>query len=61
MVIVTHHPDDVRALADSVIFLDQGRVLLHESKTQFLDHIEIPSRCGVFSENEHRLRSLATI
>jgi thiamine transport system ATP-binding protein len=43
MLIVTHHPDDVRALADSVIFLDQGRVLLHESKTQFLDHIEIPA------------------
>ncbi|CAN7309810.1 thiamine ABC transporter ATP-binding protein [Pararhizobium sp. LjRoot238] len=43
MLIVTHHPDDVRALADSVIFLDEGRVLLHESKAQFLDHTDIPA------------------
>jgi thiamine transport system ATP-binding protein len=43
MLIVTHHPDDVRALADSVVFLDGGRVLLHESKAQFLDHIDSPA------------------
>jgi thiamine transport system ATP-binding protein len=42
MLVVTHHPDDVRALADSVIFLDEGRVLLHESKARFLDHTDSP-------------------
>ncbi|MBW9065728.1 ATP-binding cassette domain-containing protein [Rhizobium herbae] len=42
MLVVTHHPDDVRALADSVIFLDEGRVLLHQPKAQFLNHTDSP-------------------
>ncbi|MCV9966103.1 ATP-binding cassette domain-containing protein [Pararhizobium sp. BT-229] len=41
ILVITHHPDDVRRLADSVIFLDQGRILLHEPKAQFLDHTAI--------------------
>lgn len=43
IVIITHHPDDVRALADSVLFLDEGRILLHEPTAQFLDHTDIPA------------------
>ncbi|MBP1858470.1 thiamine ABC transporter ATP-binding protein [Rhizobium herbae] len=43
MLIITHHPDDVRALADSVLFLDEGRILLHEPTAQFLDRGDIPA------------------
>jgi thiamine transport system ATP-binding protein len=41
ILIVTHHPDDVRLLADSVLFLDGGHTLLHEPTAQFLDHSDI--------------------
>lgn len=43
ILVITHHPDDVRTLADSVIFLDQGRIILHEPTGQFLDHTAIPA------------------
>lgn len=43
ILIITHHPDDVRALADSVLFLDEGRIILHEPTAQFLDHTNIPA------------------
>jgi thiamine transport system ATP-binding protein len=43
ILIITHHPDDVRLLADSVVFLDEGRVLLHEPTTRFLEHNDIPA------------------
>ncbi|KQS83865.1 MULTISPECIES: ATP-binding cassette domain-containing protein [unclassified Rhizobium] len=43
MLIITHHPDDVRALADSVLFLDEGRILLHEPTENFLTHRDIPA------------------
>lgn len=34
--IVTHHPDDVAALADAVLFLSDGRILLQEEAGRFL-------------------------
>ncbi|MCV9997960.1 ATP-binding cassette domain-containing protein [Pararhizobium sp. YC-54] len=43
ILIITHHPDDVRLMADSVLFLDQGRILLHEPAARFLDHTDIPA------------------
>lgn len=43
ILIITHHPDDVRTLADSVLFLDKGRILLHEPTVQFLDHTDLPA------------------
>ncbi|WP_276119858.1 thiamine ABC transporter ATP-binding protein [Pararhizobium qamdonense] len=38
ILVITHHPDDVRMMADSVLFLDKGRIILHEPKAQFLAH-----------------------
>lgn len=46
ILIITHHPDDVLALADSVLFLDQGRVLLHDAKAQFLTRTDLPAVAG---------------
>ncbi|URK86838.1 ATP-binding cassette domain-containing protein [Rhizobium sp. RCAM05350] len=43
ILIITHHPDDVRLLADSVVFLDSGRILLHEPTVRFLEHSDIPA------------------
>ncbi|WP_275785645.1 thiamine ABC transporter ATP-binding protein [Pararhizobium gei] len=43
VLIVTHHPDDVRMLADSVIFLDEGRILLHQPKAQFFERTDVPA------------------
>lgn len=43
ILIITHHPDDVRMLADSALFLDKGRVLLHEPTAQFLEHTDLPA------------------
>ena len=28
ILVITHHPDDVRIMADSVLFLDKGRIIL---------------------------------
>jgi thiamine transport system ATP-binding protein len=42
ILIITHHPDDVRMLAESVLFLDKGRILLHEPTAQFLEHSDLP-------------------
>lgn len=43
ILIVTHHPDDVRALADSVIFLDGGGIILHQPAAEFLERTDIPA------------------
>ena len=43
ILIITHHPDDVRLLADSVLFLDQGRIVLHAPKAQFLTNSALPA------------------
>ncbi|MGH6806246.1 MAG: ATP-binding cassette domain-containing protein [Ensifer adhaerens] len=37
ILMITHHPDDVRALADSVLFLDQGRIIAHDPVERFLE------------------------
>ncbi|HEV7307740.1 thiamine ABC transporter ATP-binding protein [Ensifer sp.] len=37
ILLITHHPEDVRALADSVLFLDQGRIIAHDSLERFLE------------------------
>ncbi|HEV7321839.1 MAG TPA: thiamine ABC transporter ATP-binding protein [Ensifer sp.] len=37
ILMITHHPDDVKALADSVLFLDQGRIIAHDSLARFLE------------------------
>lgn len=43
ILIVTHHPDDVRMMADSVVFLEKGSILLHEPAARFLAHHDIPA------------------
>lgn len=35
ILLVTHHPDDIRRLADTVVFLSNGRVLFQGSTQQF--------------------------
>lgn len=40
ILLVTHHADDVRRLADRVLFLDDGKVALHEPTTVFLERTE---------------------
>jgi thiamine transport system ATP-binding protein len=40
ILLVTHHSDDVRRLADRVMFLDEGRVLLQEDADIFLARLE---------------------
>ena len=37
ILLVTHHPDDVRRLADSVVFLDLGEIIVQEPKSAFLE------------------------
>ncbi len=34
-IIVTHHPDDIKKLAQRVVFLDRGRVVYAGSTTDF--------------------------
>ncbi|TCP87853.1 thiamine transport system ATP-binding protein [Rhizobium sp. PP-CC-2G-626] len=40
ILLVTHHADDVRRLADRVLFLDDGKVALHEEADAFLRRTE---------------------
>ncbi|SDA68016.1 thiamine ABC transporter ATP-binding protein [Sinorhizobium sp. NFACC03] len=37
ILMITHHPEDVKALADSVLFLDQGRIIAHDMLDRFLE------------------------
>ncbi|MDX0995872.1 thiamine ABC transporter ATP-binding protein [Sinorhizobium medicae] len=43
ILMITHHPDDVRALAESVIFLDQGRIIAHDETARFFERRDIPA------------------
>ncbi len=36
ILVITHHPEDVKALADGVLFLDQGRIIANDSLDRFL-------------------------
>ena len=40
ILLVTHHADDVRRLADRVLFLDDGKIALHEDADRFLRRSE---------------------
>ncbi|WP_284759850.1 ATP-binding cassette domain-containing protein [Agrobacterium sp. fls2-241-TYG-188a] len=41
ILLVTHHPDDIRRLADAVVFLSNGRVLFQGSVQNFFDATDI--------------------
>lgn len=41
ILMITHHPDDVRALADSVLFLNRGRIVAHDEVDRFLKRRDI--------------------
>ncbi len=41
ILLVTHHPDDIRRLADAVVFLSNGRVLFQGSARNFFDATDI--------------------
>lgn len=43
ILMVTHHPDDVARLADRVLFLDEGRILLDAPTQTFLARTDIPA------------------
>ncbi|MBD9626211.1 MULTISPECIES: thiamine ABC transporter ATP-binding protein [Ensifer] len=36
ILVITHHPEDVKALADGVLFLDQGRIIANDTLDRFL-------------------------
>ncbi len=40
VLLVTHHPDDVKRLADGVVFLDRGGIVVQEPATAFLERNE---------------------
>ncbi|MEI2299023.1 thiamine ABC transporter ATP-binding protein [Ensifer sp. MJa1] len=37
ILMITHHPEDVKALADRVLFLDRGRIIAHDTLDRFLE------------------------
>ncbi|THK38812.1 ATP-binding cassette domain-containing protein [Ensifer sp. MPMI2T] len=41
ILMITHHPDDVRLLADSVLFLDRGRIIAHDTVDRFVERRDI--------------------
>ncbi|MCZ4091050.1 thiamine ABC transporter ATP-binding protein [Sinorhizobium psoraleae] len=41
ILMITHHPDDVRLLADSVLFLDQGRIIAHDPVERFVERRDV--------------------
>jgi len=43
ILIITHHPDDLRRLADSVVFLDDGRIVAHQPTVEFLARRDDPA------------------
>ena len=43
MLFITHQPEDIRRLADQVMFLEAGSILLHEPARDFLSRQEPPA------------------
>lgn len=43
VLIITHDPDEVRRLADDVVFIDDGRVVLHARATELFGRRDIPA------------------
>ncbi|MDO9416624.1 thiamine ABC transporter ATP-binding protein [Pararhizobium sp.] len=43
ILMITHNPGDVEALAGSVLFLESGRIILHDPVAQFLRRDDIPA------------------
>ena len=43
ILVITHHPDDLRRLADSVVFLDRGRIVAHQRTDEFLARRDDPA------------------
>ncbi|MBB4186769.1 ATP-binding cassette domain-containing protein [Sinorhizobium terangae] len=41
ILMITHHPDDVRLLADSVLFLDRGRIIAHDPVDRFVERRDV--------------------
>jgi thiamine transport system ATP-binding protein len=41
ILMITHHPDDVKLLADSVLFLDRGRIIAHDDIAHFLERRDL--------------------
>ncbi|MDK1387462.1 ATP-binding cassette domain-containing protein [Sinorhizobium sp. 8-89] len=41
ILMITHHPDDVKLLADSVLFLDQGRIIAHDPVERFVERRDV--------------------
>lgn len=42
VLLVTHHPDDIRRLADSVVFLSDGKILFQGATEAFFSATDIP-------------------
>ncbi len=42
VLLVTHHPDDIRRLADAVVFLTDGRILFQGATEAFFSATDIP-------------------
>jgi thiamine transport system ATP-binding protein len=52
IIMVTHNPDDVAALATDVILLADGRILFSGTKDAFLQHRDMSASSGLFAKRE---------
>lgn len=43
VLMITHHPDDVKTLADRVLFLDHGRIIAHDPVDRFIERRDLPA------------------
>ena len=54
ILMITHHPDDVKSLADSVLFLDQGRIVAHDALDRFLGRRDLEAINRFLGNDESR-------
>lgn len=43
VLIVTHDPDEVKRMAQNIIFIENGRILLHSAAADLLTHRDLPA------------------
>ncbi|ACP26994.1 thiamine ABC transporter, ATP-binding protein [Sinorhizobium fredii NGR234] len=56
ILMITHHPEDVRSLADSVLFLDQGRIVAHDALDRFLARRDLKAVNRFLGNEEDQVR-----
>jgi thiamine transport system ATP-binding protein len=52
VLMITHHPEDARKIADSCAFMDEGKIVVFDSPQKVLDFPQHPALCRYLGKTE---------